>query len=86
MHATALNIASHSISFIFSLHYEEDWSGDHSAVLDGDQGNVVLYWSIQEEYIYFKVGTYIRYSSSGIRHERNDLCRLKLLVENPRRC
>ena len=47
--------------FYFSLHYEEDWSGDHSAVLDGDQGNVVLYWSIQEEYIYFKVGTFNNY-------------------------
>ncbi len=51
-------VVSHPHSFMFSLHYgEEDWSGDHSAVLDGDQGNVVLYWSIQEDYIYFKVGT-----------------------------
>merc|ERR1719222_760595 len=38
-----------------SLHYEEDWNGEHSAVLDGDQGNVVLYWSIIDDYIYFKV-------------------------------
>ena len=32
-----------------------DWSGDHSAVLDGDQGKVSLSWSIKDQFIYFKV-------------------------------
>ena len=32
-----------------------DWTGDHSAVLDGDQGKVSLSWSIDEDYINFKV-------------------------------
>ena len=32
-----------------------DWTGDHSAVLDGDQGKVTLSWSITEDYINFKV-------------------------------
>ena len=32
-----------------------DWTGDHEAVLDGDQGKVLLSWSIDGEYIHFKV-------------------------------
>jgi hypothetical protein len=32
-----------------------DWAGDHSAVLDGDQGRVILSWSVQEEYMNFQV-------------------------------
>ena len=32
-----------------------EWSGNHGAVLDGDQGKVSLSWSIENEYINFKV-------------------------------
>ena len=32
-----------------------DWAGDHSAVLDGDQGRVILSWSVQGEYVNFQV-------------------------------
>jgi hypothetical protein len=32
-----------------------EWTGDHSAVLDGDQGRVVLSWSISDDVVDFKV-------------------------------
>jgi hypothetical protein len=42
-----------------------DWAGDHSAVLDGDQGRVILSWSVQGEYVNFQVLscflTYVQY-------------------------
>ena len=38
-----------------------EWNGDHSAVLDGDQGKVSLSWSIEQDYINFKVGVLVDY-------------------------
>ena len=32
-----------------------DWAGDHTAVLDGDQGRVVLSWAINGDTVDFKV-------------------------------
>ena len=32
-----------------------DWAGDHSAVLDGDQGRVILSWTISGDTVEFKV-------------------------------
>jgi hypothetical protein len=32
-----------------------EWAGDHSAVLDGDQGRVILSWTINEDVVDFMV-------------------------------
>ena len=34
---------------------DPEWTGDHSVVLDGDQGHVILRWGIQGEYVHFQV-------------------------------
>ena len=34
---------------------DTDWTGDHSAELDGDLGRVWLSWAIRDQYVEFKV-------------------------------